>query len=122
VIERLSGIDLAVSDLSAAIDALGRNFGLKLERISGEAEAVMSIGGAVVRLVAGPPASGRSVPGGEGMVGLWLEAQDVGALAASLAQAAFDNYEVKVEDRRRVLEITPPGSAHPWLFIFDRRV
>jgi catechol 2,3-dioxygenase-like lactoylglutathione lyase family enzyme len=122
MIKRLSAVDLAVSDLRAAVDTLQRNFGLKLDRTNGDVEAVLSIGGAAIRLITSSQASTRPASGSEGMVGLWLEAQDVAAVTASLARAGFGELRLKVEPGRRVLEVAPAGPGEPWLFIFDRHV
>jgi hypothetical protein len=120
MIKRLSGLDLAVSDLHAAIAVLQRNFGLKLCRITSDTEAELTIGEAGIRLIAKPQTSTPPTSVREGMVGLWLEAQDVEALAESLARAGVKRSPLKIAHGRRVLEITPAGFAEPWLFIFDK--
>jgi hypothetical protein len=120
MIKRLSGLDVAVPEMQAALNAFQRNLGLQVDRVSSDTEVVLTIAGAAIRLVVTPQ---PDTPGAEkqGMIGLWLEAQDVEAVAASLVAAGFERPPLKTDGKRRVLDISPPGFTEPWLFIFDRK-
>ena len=58
---------------------------------------------------------------GEGLAALWLEAEDVGAVAAALKEAGIAVPPPKIDKGRRVLALDPKIANQVPLFIFDRK-
>ncbi|HLJ43072.1 MAG TPA: hypothetical protein VKT12_02550, partial [Candidatus Binataceae bacterium] len=58
---------------------------------------------------------------GEGLAALWLEAEDVGAVAAALKAAGIAHPPPKIDEGRRVLALDPKIANQVSLFIFDRK-
>ncbi len=76
----------------------------------------MKVGGAEIRLVAG-----ASIDAAEGMIGLWLEADDVDQVIADFRAAGLDAGAIRKESGRRILSIDPKLANQVPLFIFDRK-
>ena len=87
MIKRFDRVDVATSDLDDAASIYEKNFGFKVNR-SGE-HASVTIGGAEIRLASGASAADAIKANGEGMFGVWLEADDVDLVVASLKKAGF---------------------------------
>jgi predicted enzyme related to lactoylglutathione lyase len=119
MIKRFDRIDVATSDLSDAASIYEKNFGFKVTR-SGD-HASVSIGGAEIRLASGASAADAIKANGEGMFALWLEAQDLDQVIASLTKAGIATDAIEKEAGRRILAIDPKIANQVPLFIFDRK-
>ena len=121
MIKRLDRLDVATSDLADAAAIYERNFGFTVRRASdGSDGAVVTVGGAEIRLRAGAAAADFIAANGEGLAALWLEAEDVDAVAAALDRAGLTHRPVRREADRRILEVDPKAANMVPLFIFDR--
>ena len=119
MIKRFDRLDVATSDLNDAASIYERNFGFKVTR-SGE-HASVTIGGAEIRLASGASAADAIKANGEGMFALWLEADDLDQVIASLKKAGIAADAVKEEAGQRILAVDPKFANQVPLFIFDRR-
>jgi predicted enzyme related to lactoylglutathione lyase len=119
MIKRFDRLDVAASDLDDAASIYEKNFGFKVTR-SGE-NALVSIGGAEIRLASGAAAADAIKANGEGMFGVWLEADDVEQVVASLKKAGVEVGAIKKEAGRRILSIDPKSANLVPLFIFDSK-
>jgi predicted enzyme related to lactoylglutathione lyase len=117
MIKRLDTIDVATADLADAASIYEKNFGFAVTKSADGKSASVKIGGAEIRLVGGAVDSSS-----EGMIGLWLEAEDVDQVIASFHLAGLDAGAVQVESGRRILAIDPKLANQVPLFIFDRKV
>ncbi len=81
----------------------------------------LAVGGAEIRLISGIAAAAALAAAGEGLAGLWLEAQDVDQVAAALRAAGIEPPPLAIERGRRVLALDPRIANQVPLFIFDRR-
>ena len=118
MIKRLDTIDVATADLADASSIYEKNFGFSVIKSADRKSASVRIGGAEIRLVTGAAVESS----GEGMIGLWLEAEDVDQVIASLHLAGLDAGAIQVESGRRILTIDPKLANQVPLFIFDRKV
>jgi len=119
MIKRFDRIDVATTDLNDAASIYEKNFGFKVTR-SGEHASVM-IGGAEIRLASGGSAAVAIKANGEGMFALWLEAEELDQVVASLKKAGVASAALKKEAGQRILAIDPKIANQVPLFIFDRR-
>jgi len=119
MIKRFDRLDVATSDLNDAASIYEKNFGFKVTR-SGE-QASVTIGGAEIRLASGASAADAIKANGEGMFGVWLEADDVDQVVTSLKKAGIDAGAMKTEAGRRVLSVDPRIANQVPLYIFDRK-
>jgi predicted enzyme related to lactoylglutathione lyase len=119
MIKRLDRLEVATSDLNDAASIYEKNFGFKVTR-SGE-HASVTIGGAEIRLASGATAADALKANGEGMFALWLEADDVDQVAASLKQAGIATGAIRREAGQRILAVDPKVANQVPLFIFDRK-
>jgi predicted enzyme related to lactoylglutathione lyase len=119
MIKRFDRLDVATTDLGDAASIYERNFGFTVSR-SGD-EASVTIGGAEIRLASGASAAEAIKANGEGMFGVWLEADDVDQVIASLQKAGLATSAITKDAGRRVLAIDPKIANQVPLFIFDRR-
>jgi predicted enzyme related to lactoylglutathione lyase len=121
MIKRFDRLDVATSDLADAAAIYERNFGFAVRRASdGSDSAVVTVGDAEIRLRAGAAAADFIAANGEGLAALWLEAEDVDAVAAALDRAGLTHRQVRREADRRILEVDPKAANMVPLFIFDR--
>jgi predicted enzyme related to lactoylglutathione lyase len=116
VIKRLVTLEVAVSDLADAASIYERNFGFAVARQADGKSASVKVGGAEIRLVAGAIDSSS-----EGMVGLWLEAEDVDQVIADFRASGLEPGAIRIESGRRILTIDPKLANQVPLFIFDRK-
>lgn len=116
MIKRLDTLEVATSDLADATSVYQKNFDFEVTRSADGKSASVKVGGAQIRLVGGAIESS-----GEGMTGLWLEADDVDQVVAAFHLAGLDAGTITVEAHRRVLAIDPKVANHVPLFIFDRK-
>ncbi len=116
-IRRLDRVDVGTADLNDAISVYRRNFELPVTPAPDGKSATVGIGDAQINLI---PAS--SPAEGEGMSGLWLQADDVDAVCAALSKSGYAFKPVRIAGERRVLEVEPKSANQVPLFIFDRKV
>ena len=122
MIKRLDRLDVAASNLADAATVYERNFGFRVRRAPGSDEAIVTIGGSEIRLRAGAAVAEMIAAAGEGLVALWLEADDVQLVAEAFDRAGLANQPIRNEGGRRVLAIDPKATNMVPLFIFDRKV
>jgi len=116
MIKRLDTLDVATSDLADAASIYEKNFGFSVSRAADGKSATVKVGGAEIRLAGGGVESSS-----EGMIGLWLEAEDVDQLVANFHIAGLDAGTIQIESGRRILTIDPKLANQVPLFIFDRK-
>ena len=86
MIKRLDTLEVATSDLADAASIYEKNFGFAVARSADGKSASVKVGGAEIRLVAAAAIDSSS----EGMIGLWLEADDVDQVIADFRAAGLD--------------------------------
>src|SRR5437764_3216039 len=119
-IKRLDRLDVATTDLSDAASIYEKNFGFRVTRAPGSDTAIVSIGGAQIRLMSGASAEQALAASGEGMFALWLEAEDLDDVIFAFEKAGIAIGEVKAEPGRRYLAVDPKVANQVPLYIFDR--
>ncbi|MGB3551342.1 MAG: VOC family protein [Candidatus Binatus sp.] len=117
MIKRLDTLEVATSDLADAASIYQKNFGFAVARTADGKSASVKVGGAEIRLVAAAAIDSSS----EGMIGLWLEADDVDQVIADFRAAGLDAGAIRIESGRRILTIDPKFASQVPLFIFDRK-
>jgi predicted enzyme related to lactoylglutathione lyase len=120
MIKRLDRLEVAVTDLNDAASIYEKNFGFKVTRDDKD-RASVTIGGAEIQLASGALASDALQANGEGMFGLWLEAENLEEVVASLRKGGRATASFTKENGRRILAIDPKIANQVPLFIFDRR-
>jgi len=120
MIKRLDRLDVAVADLNDAASIYEKNFGFKVTRDNKD-RASVTVGGAEIRLAAGALASDAIKANGEGMFGLWLEAENLDEVVAAMRKAGLETASIVKENGWRVLAIDAKIANQVPLFIFDRR-
>jgi predicted enzyme related to lactoylglutathione lyase len=118
MLKRLDLLEVATSDLADAASIYEKNFGFRVTKSADGKSANVKVGGATIRLVSGDSAIATS---GEGMIGIWLEADDVDQVVASLHRAGLSADAIRIESGRRILAIDPKLANQVPLFIFDRK-
>ena len=121
MLKRLDSLDVATSDLADAASIYEKNFGFRVTKSTDGKSASVKVGGATIRLVSGDSAALAIAKSGEGMTGLWLEADDVDQVVASLHRAGLSAGAIRIESGRRILAIDPKLANQVPLFIFDRK-
>src|ERR1700730_7533828 len=121
VLKRFDTLEVATADVANAVKAYQQNFGFELKPGSTAEGATLKVGGAEIRLVAGAGAAATIALSGEGLAGLWLEAEDIGQVAAALRKAGIEPPVPKADQGRRVLALDPKTANQVALFIFDRK-
>jgi predicted enzyme related to lactoylglutathione lyase len=122
LLKRFDTLEVATADLEDAVKTYRQNFGFELRPGSATDSATLRVGGAEIRLVAGAAAAATIAATGEGLSGLWLEAEDVGQVVAALKAAGIDTPPARIEGDRRVLALEPKIANQVPLFIFDRQI
>jgi predicted enzyme related to lactoylglutathione lyase len=117
MIKRLVTLEVATSDLADAASIYEKNFGFSVTRAADGKSASVKVGGAEIRLVAAAAIDSSS----EGMIGLWLEAEDVDQVIADFRAAGLNAGAIRIESGRRILTIDPKLANQVPLFIFDRK-
>ena len=117
MIKRLDTLEVATADIADAASIYQKNFGFAVTKSADGKSASVKVGGAEIRLVG----SATIEQSNEGMIGLWLEADDVEQVVAALHLAGLDAGTITVESHRRVLAIDPKIANQVPLFIFDRK-
>jgi len=121
MLKRLDRLDVATTDLSDAAAVYEKNFGFKVTRAADGQTGSLRIGDSEIHLISGSLAADAIANSGEGMFGLWLEADDVDAVAATLRKAGITATAIRRQDGRRILTIEPKHANQVPLFIFDRK-
>lgn len=121
-LKRLDHLDIATADLSDAATIYENNFGFKVTRSADNSTATVRIGDSEIRLAAGASVAETIAKSGEGMFGLWLEADNLDAVADALRKSGIDPGVIRNEQGRRVLTVDPRHSNQVPLFIFDRKL
>ncbi len=121
LLKRLDTLEVATADLADAVRVYRQNFGFDLQPGSAADSVTLKVGGAEIRLVAGAAAVGATGSSGEGLSGLWLEAEDVGQVAAALKRAGIEPPPPRIDQGRRVLALDPRIANQVPLYIFDRK-
>jgi len=116
VIKRLDTLEIATSDLADAASIYEKNFGFSVIHSRDGKLASVKIGSAEIRLVASAIDSSS-----EGMIGLWLEAEDVDQVVANFHMAGLDAGGIEIVSGRRILAIDPKFANQVPLYIFDRK-
>src|ERR1700683_703217 len=120
MIKRLDRLDVATTDLNDTASIYEKNFGFKVTR-SGSDRASVTIGGAEIRLASGASVADAIKCNGEGMFGLWLEAEDLDRVVEAMKKAGLATSSIKHEGGRRILAVDPKLANRVPLFIFDRK-
>jgi predicted enzyme related to lactoylglutathione lyase len=118
LLKRFDTLEIATTDLAETVNTYRQNFGFELEPGSDAEGARLKVGGAQIHLLAGAAAAAT----GEGLTGLWLEAQDIDQVAAALEAAGIESPAPRIEQGRRVLVLDPKIANQVPLFIFDRKI
>jgi|SRR5579875_2995067 len=114
LVKRLDSVEIIVPSIAQASATYSHNFDLRALPEGDAHRAVITIGGAKLKLVEGPPSA-------QGLAGLWLEAEDVDQLTAALDAAALSYKPLRRAGGLRILEIDRRHTNQVALFIFDRR-
>lgn len=122
MLKRLDSLDVATSDLADAASIYEKNFGFEVAKSADGKSASVKVGGATIRLVSDDAAAAAIAASGEGMIGLWLEAEDLDQVVADFRIAGLSAGAIRLESGRRVLEVDPKVANQVPLFIFDRKV
>src|SRR5271156_4123094 len=101
MIKRLDTLDLVATHLDEASALYQRNFGFSVDRGEGDGEAIITIGGARIRIRSGAGADAAIKATGEGLAALWLEADDVDQVAAALGRAGLAHHGPRRAGHRR---------------------
>jgi glyoxalase/bleomycin resistance protein/dioxygenase superfamily protein len=120
MIKRFDRLDIAATDASGAGAVYEKNFGFKVRR-TGNDEAVIALGDSEIRLRSGAAVADVIASSGEGLAAIWLEAEDLDALAAAFTKAGVGFSPIRREADRRVLAVDPKSSNMAPVYIFDRR-
>src|SRR5580700_9912078 len=103
MIKRLDQLEVATADLADASSIYQKNFGFSVTRSEDGKSASVKVGGAEIRLVTGATIDSSS----EGMIGLWLEAEDIDQVVANFHMAGLDAGTIEIDAGRRILTIDP---------------
>lgn len=121
MIKRLDRLDVATTDLPATASLYEKNFGFKVAQGPGADCATVTVGGAEIRLTAGAAAADALTAIGEGMFGLWLEAEDLDQAVASLKKAGVTLGAIRRTEGRRAVAVDPDCANKVPLYIFERK-
>ncbi len=119
---RLDTLEIATTDLADAASTYAKNFSFAVTKSADGKTAIVKVGDAEIRLAADDSVKAAIEATGEGMVGLWLEADDIDQVVAKLKLAGLEAGTIRIESGRRILTIDPKFANRVPLFIFDRMV
>lgn len=122
MIKRLDTLEVATNDLADAASAYANNFGFAVSKSSDGESVIVKVGDAEIRLRAGSSVAQQIAASGEGMIGLWLEADNLEDVVAALNKAGFPSGSIRRKSGRRILSIDPKIANQVPLLIFDRKV
>jgi hypothetical protein len=120
MIKRFDRLDVAATDASDAGAVYEKNFGFNVRR-EGNDEAVIVLGDSEIRLRSGAAVADIIASAGEGLAAIWLEADDLDALAGAFTKAGVGFSPIRREGDRRVLAVDPQSSNMAAVFIFERK-
>ena len=118
--QRFDRLDIATADLADATRLYENNFGFTVRRESLD-NATIKLGDAEIRLRSGAAATDLIATTGEGLAAIWLEAEDLETVAATLRKVGVAVAPIRREGDRRVLAVDPKAANMVPLFIFDRK-
>jgi predicted enzyme related to lactoylglutathione lyase len=121
MLKRLDSLEVATSDLADAASIYEKNFGFRVTKSADGKSATVKVGGAEIRLASGDTAAAAIAASGEGMIGLWLEADDLDQVVADFRSAGLSAGAIRMESGRRIIAIDPKLASQVPLFIFDRK-
>ncbi|MDO8432869.1 MAG: hypothetical protein Q7S58_10730 [Candidatus Binatus sp.] len=121
MLKRLDTLEIATTDLADAASTYAKNFSFAVTKSGDGSTAIVKVGDAEIKLTAGDSVKAAIDAAGEGMIGLWLEAEDVEQVASRLRSAGMEPGDIRKEPGRRVLAIDPKLASQVPLFIFDRK-
>jgi hypothetical protein len=121
MLKRLDTLERATSDLADAASIYAKNFSFAVTKSGDVHSAIVKVGDAEIKLASGDTVKAAIDATGEGMIGLWLEADDVEQLASKLKAAGIEPGAIRRDAGRRVLAIDPKLANQVPLFIFDRK-
>jgi predicted enzyme related to lactoylglutathione lyase len=121
MLKRLDTLEIATTDLADAASIYAKNFSFSVTKSADGRNAIVKVGDAEILLSAGDSVKAAIDATGEGMIGLWLEADDLDQVIAKLKRAGLDAGTIRKESGRRVLTIDPKLASQVPLFIFDRK-
>ena len=121
MLKRLDTLEIATTDLADAASIYANNFSFAVTKSADGKNAIVKVGDAEIRLAAGDSVKAAIEDTGEGMIGLWLEADDVDQVVAKLKLAGLDAGAIRIESGRRILAVDPKLANNVPLFIFDRK-
>src|SRR5260370_39592436 len=115
MLKRLDSIEVATSDLADAASLYEKNFGFRVTKSVDGKSASVEVGGAKIRLASGDKAAAAIAASGEGMIALWLEADDLDLVVAGLHRAGLSRGAGRLGSGRRTLgndpKLAEPGAA-----------
>lgn len=120
LLKRLAQVEITAAKPGEAAAAYARNFGFRIRESAGGA-TIVEVGAVELRLVA-PPESGSPGSAREGLAALWLEADDLGAVADVLRAKGISVAPPRTATGIRILKIPPTATGNVPLFVFDRRL
>ena len=121
MIRRFDRLEITTTDLADAASTYRKNFGFDVAPDSGSDEATIIVAESEIRLRSGPAVADLIAAAGEGLAGIWLEADDVYQVAAVLQNAGVVVSAVRSEGGRRFMTVAPESANMVRLFVFDRR-
>jgi predicted enzyme related to lactoylglutathione lyase len=121
LLKRFDTLEIATADLDDAVNIYRANFGFELESGPADDRAMLKVGDAQIALIGGAAAAPTLSSTGEGLAGLWLEAEDIDRVAAALKSAGIEPPPPRIDQNRRVLALDPAIANQVPLFIFDRK-
>ncbi|MGH8011176.1 MAG: VOC family protein [Candidatus Binataceae bacterium] len=121
MIKRFDRIDIVSSDLAEAGRIYHDNFGFTVSSGPNPNEVAIKIGGAEIRLRSNIASAEVSAANTEGLAALWLEADNVEAVAAKLSESGVPHSAIRHEESRRIIAVEAAAANQVPLFIFDRR-
>jgi predicted enzyme related to lactoylglutathione lyase len=121
LLKRFDTLEVATADLDDAIKTYRANFGFELKSGPAGDRATLKVGGTEIALASGAAAAAAISVNGEGLAGLWLEAEDIERVSTALKSAGIEPPPVQIDRGRRVLALDPAAANQVPLFIFDRK-
>ena len=121
LLKRFDTLEIATADLDDAIKTYQGNFGFELKSGPAGDRATLKVGDAQIALIGGAAAGPTLSATGEGLAGLWLEAEDIDRVAAALRRAGIEPPPARIDQKRRLLALDPAITNQVPLFIFDRK-
>src|ERR1017187_10918283 len=110
MIKRLDTLEVATSDLSDAASIYEENYGFAVVRRADGRSASVKVGSAEIRLVATAAIDSSS----EGLIRLWLEAEDVDQVIADFRAAGLEAGAIRIPSgRSTMLPVSQLASQVP---------